>query len=56
MKIKIEFSTDNAAFNDDAGLEIRYVLQSVALNITAAYTSGPIRDSNGNTIGAWSWE
>ena len=58
MKLKIEFDTDNAAFNDqdDPGLEIRRILLAISFDITDVNTSGPVRDSNGNTIGAWSWK
>ena len=56
MKIKIEFSTDNAAFDDDAGPEIHRILQHVCLDIREGLICSPIRDINGNTIGIWSWE
>ena len=56
MKIKIEFSTDNAAFDDDAGPEIHRILQAIRMDISHGGTGSQIRDLNGNTIGAWSWE
>ena len=54
MKIKIEFDTDNAAFADHPNAH-GLILRELALLIEENQ-SGPIRDINGNTIGAWSWD
>ena len=63
MKIKIEFDTDNAAFDpfDEEGFEIsayeiNAILTTVVEQIGRGYTESVVRDSNGNTIGAWSWK
>ena len=58
MKLKIEFSTDNAAFSDDdlsAALEAGRILQELASKVSPD-GSGIIRDHNGNAIGSWRWE
>lgn len=58
--MKIEFSTDSAAFSegmDDGEVnvyEIAEVVRDVARKIDRNATSGTIRDRNGNTIGSWS--
>lgn len=55
MKIRIEFDTDSAAFDYDAGMfEVKEVLSRV-VNTIERDSFGPIRDSNGNRIGKWSW-
>jgi hypothetical protein len=52
MKITIEFSDSNAAFEDNGLPEYRYIMQQVierACNLeTGEYR---LRDSNGNTVG-----
>lgn len=64
MKVKIEFSVDNAAFEDDMEHELKCVLLSCAHKILAQQerragcvcdapeVSDKILDINGNTIGA----
>ena len=65
MKLKIEFNTDNAAFNPFEGdgsnaypsePEISRILTIVVDQLANGTTEAPIRDINGNTIGRWSWE
>ena len=72
MKLKIEFDTDSAAFNPCEGdrdtssdkYEVFYpsldevdsVLAVVFKQLESGKTSAPIRDTNGNTIGQWSWK
>ena len=52
---KLEFATDNAAFEGDAKwMEIDTILRAVADRAGDGQTAGTIRDSNGNRIGAWS--
>lgn len=54
---KLQFDTDNAAFEDGAdAAEIRRILQEVAERVACNWISGPINDINGNTIGWWSYE
>jgi hypothetical protein len=52
--INIQFSTDNAAFEENPS-EIESVLDLVAFELKKSQPgdSGTIRDSNGNSIGAW---
>jgi hypothetical protein len=58
MKVKIEFSCDNAAFDDEYfAVEVANVLmrcQRKLLGMRAGidYGSRPLFDSNGNTIGS----
>jgi hypothetical protein len=52
--MKIEFTTDSAAFEDDTEGEIRAIMERLVDRVTTDLcTSGTIRDSNGNTIGSW---
>lgn len=52
---KMEFKTDNAAFNDDNGYsESVQILEHITQLVAQEYCQGPIHDSNGNTIGHWS--
>lgn len=52
---KLEFSTDNAAFEGDLKwMEIDTILRAVADKAGDGRTGGPIHDSNGNRVGAWS--
>jgi len=64
VKVKIEFDTDNAAFEGEGlGLELARVLGRARLNILSQMARRPgcvcdapesadkLRDSNGNTIG-----
>lgn len=66
-KVRIEFSVDNAAFEDDFEHELDLVLEQVRKNILAQQASSKpmsalfgcrvadsdsLRDSNGNTIGS----
>ena len=55
MKITIEFETDNAAFDNPE--EASKILRGISYELMDyGYNSnGNIRDSNGNTVGRWSW-
>lgn len=54
MTLKIEFETDNAAFDDINGpAEIRRILSEIAGRIVLGSVSGNIRDINGNRIGKY---
>ena len=54
---KLEFETGNAAFDGDlAWMEIDTILRAVADRAGDGQTSGTIRDSNGNCIGAWRFD
>lgn len=59
MKIKIEFDTDNAAFEEDPKYELRRVLQLVTERLCerpGRKTSGVILDANGNKVGTYERE
>ena len=56
MKVRIEFETDNAAFEDDFDGEVAFVFERARAHTLETLTHGrptehPLRDSNGNTIG-----
>jgi hypothetical protein len=56
MKLKIEITMDNAAFEDAAGLESARILHKLADRIEGFpfLTEGndqPLRDANGNEVG-----
>ena len=54
---KLEFETDSAAFDGAEFPEIAEVRRKLADRIeNPDRTEGPIRDSNGNTIGRWLYE
>jgi hypothetical protein len=56
MGVKIEFSTDNAAFEVAKDYMIATVLRELAMKIEAGKTEGAVVDNNGNTVGQWSIE
>lgn len=60
--MKIEFSTDNAAFCDPntgeediicKAIECAKILKQIEFFVNCHYSSGTITDSNGNEIGFW---
>ena len=55
MKFTLTFNMDNAAFEDGGYEELRSILHEVSqmLDIEEDPNYGPVRDSNGNTIGEW---
>lgn len=57
MKFKLEFDTDNAAFDGFPEEEIGEILVVLAdsVRLASGATGGTIRDANGNSIGHWSW-
>lgn len=54
MAFKLEFSTSNAAFEDNLEMESHYIVLGVAEAIREGRRSGKVRDTNGNTVGEWS--
>lgn len=59
MKVRIEFKTDNAAFDGDWGVECARILRKLADTIYWANNaeemereSIPLVDYNGNTVGS----
>lgn len=57
MKVSIQFDTDNAAFEDGSPeMEINYILHGIGKCLLLGIHEGPCQDTNGNTVGRWSWE
>ena len=52
--MKINFSTDNAAFDEYGDAEVRRILEDIANKVERGYGYGAIIDINGNHIGEWS--
>lgn len=53
--MKIEFSTDNAAFEEyGKEYQIAVVLDIITARIKRGETEGSVLDINGNKIGEWS--
>lgn len=53
MSFRIEFDTDNAAFEDALYEETKRILEDISDQIYYGHREGTIRDSNGNRIGSW---
>lgn len=53
MLFRLTIDSSNAAFDDAA--EVARILRELALTIEAEpnRSKGPLRDVNGNTVGAW---
>ena len=58
MKLTIEFSMDNAAFEDDANAEVETIIETTLKRLANADLgrefSFPVFDTNGNKIGTCS--
>ena len=55
--VRVEFRTDNAAFEDYRNFGIATILNGIAYQIQDLdQTEGVIRDVNGNRIGTWTTE
>lgn len=53
---KVEFDTSNDAFEVGGVSEIAACLTIIAGKVEDGETEGAIKDSNGNTVGSWTWE
>lgn len=58
MKFSIVFNTDNAAFQENLGAEVEFILNQVQDQLFEhePYSDtgfGRLRDSNGNRVGFW---
>jgi hypothetical protein len=54
MELKLQFDTDNAAFDNGNGPEeAARALRIVAGKVSSGQDEGCIWDSNGNRIGSW---
>lgn len=55
--MKIEFTTENAAFSEECGGSLEYetirILGEICENIEIGCTEGSIIDINGNKVGYW---
>ena len=51
--MRIEFDTDNDAFDVYADEEIKRIFDDILDRINREYTVGKIRDINGNIVGEW---
>lgn len=52
---KLEFSTNNAAFDDNRIEEVARILDVMRGMVRMGGGTGPVRDVNGNTIGRWAF-
>ena len=53
---ELSFKTTNASFDDDQHIqEIEKILFKIRDAVSIGNSVGIIRDSNGNTIGAWKY-
>lgn len=51
-------NTDNAAFEPQPGQELWRILSTLGRRVVDESPAGfehPIRDTNGNTVGTWTW-
>lgn len=53
VKFKLELSSGNAAFQDDATGEVSRILCEIAGQMDSGRTHGSCRDINGNAVGDW---
>ena len=51
MKATIHIEMDNAAFEDDPGVELARILRETARKIEEGYWAGQCYDINGNQVG-----
>jgi hypothetical protein len=55
--LKINVDTSSAAFDDGAcEEELTRILRQVAIYAAAGVDGAPILDSNGNTVGRWTYK
>lgn len=54
--MRIEFDTDNAAFEDDFSLQVHEILDEISQQVVGGWRSGTIKDWNGATVGQWTHE
>ena len=54
MKFKLEITCDNAAFDDDPGMEVASILAQLVDDLRDGEAGhDALRDVNGNTVGTW---
>lgn len=59
-KFIVKFAMDNAAFGDEATMEVCMILRHIASQVTAepSWKGGKrkVYDSNGNVVGTWEYK
>ena len=50
---RLQFITDNAAFDDSPKYEISRILEVIAVQVGAGNLKGKVFDCNGNTVGTY---
>jgi hypothetical protein len=55
VKFKIEIDTANDAVQGEPVIEVARMLRTTYLRILGDEAGGPVRDVNGNTVGAWAF-
>jgi hypothetical protein len=56
VRFELSFQMDNDAFADDYQAEVARILEDLAKKLSLASATqldGPLRDHNGNMVGAW---
>lgn len=53
MKFELEFSTDNATFEDGEAEEVARILETAARRVRNGDVYGKVSDVNGNTVGSF---
>jgi hypothetical protein len=56
MKFTVEIQCDNEAFQDDKQTEVARILSYLIGRLESGAASGHLRDTNGNTVGTFSFE
>lgn len=56
MTLRIEISSDTAAFDDEPEFESARILRDIATQVESGYDGGTVRDINGNSVGCWSFK
>ena len=56
MSVKIEITTDNAAFGSDPGYEVARILRELANQIALGSEYRVLMDINGNRVGLYEME
>ena len=55
-KFTIIIDTENAAFEDTPNEELARIIREVAQHLDRGYTSGGVRDVNGNRVGSFEFD
>jgi hypothetical protein len=55
MYFTLRIACDNDAFTDEPGAEVAELLRTAATRVEAGRTDATIQDTNGATVGAWTF-